>query len=232
MSTLAPIHARPDTTALLMAHAALRGEFARLAEACRAPGAEALRAGIAAHVALMLDLLHVHHEAEEDVLLPALSGAAPHLRPGLAGLAARRAALAVPVARVRVGLTGPLDRLAPPLEQLAEAVRTHLDAQEELCVDAIRTLLPLSAWERFDEARRWRVPPALRSRAAGVVLSYGSPEQLARVRATDSPLPDLPAFRALRAFRAVRHHLRSPLAAHHRRMRGVYGHLAAAGAGR
>ncbi|MFF4383812.1 hemerythrin domain-containing protein [Kitasatospora sp. NPDC001547] len=173
MSTLAPAHARPDTTGLLMAHAALRGEFARLSEACRAPGAEALRAGIAAHVALMLDLLYHHQEAEEDVLLPMLSGAAPHLRPGLAALAAQRAGLAVPAARVRVGLTGPLERLARPLAQLAEAVRGYLDAQEELCLDPIRTLLPLSAWERFDEARRWRVPPAVRSRAAGVVRSYG-----------------------------------------------------------
>ncbi len=33
MSTLAPIHARPDTTALLMAHAALRGVYGHLAAA-------------------------------------------------------------------------------------------------------------------------------------------------------------------------------------------------------
>ncbi|MFJ9443707.1 hypothetical protein ACIRRH_17795 [Kitasatospora sp. NPDC101235] len=48
MSTLAPVPARPGITALLTAHSALRGEFARLAGVCRAPGAEALRAGTAA----------------------------------------------------------------------------------------------------------------------------------------------------------------------------------------
>ncbi|MEU3559977.1 hypothetical protein [Kitasatospora sp. NPDC006786] len=36
MSTLAPIHDRPDTTALPVTHGALRGESARLTEACRA----------------------------------------------------------------------------------------------------------------------------------------------------------------------------------------------------
>ncbi|WP_030058027.1 MULTISPECIES: hemerythrin domain-containing protein [Streptomyces] len=223
MSTLAPIHARPDTTALLLCHAALRGEFARLAAACRAPGAEPLRAGITDHVALMLDVLHLLHEAEEDVLWPTLAGAAPYLRPELDALGAQRAALAVPIARVRLAAgtatttaatSDPLGRLADPLAELATAVRAYLAAKEEVCLDAIHSLLPMSAWERFDEARRWCVPPAEQSRVEGVLLSYGSPEQLAHLRATTGRLQGFLA-------------LRLTLPAHHRRMRGVYGHLAA-----
>ncbi len=157
MSTLAPIHARPDTTALLLCHAALRGEFARLAAACRAPGAEPLRAGITDHVALMLDVLRLLHEAEEDVLWPTLAGAAPYLRPELDALGAQRAALAVPIARVRLAAgtatttaatSDPLGRLADPLAELATAVRRYLAAKEEVCLDAIHSLLPMSAWER------------------------------------------------------------------------------------
>ncbi|RKT12114.1 hemerythrin HHE cation binding domain-containing protein [Streptomyces sp. 1114.5] len=245
MSTLAPIHARPDTTALLLSHTALRGEFARLAIACRAPGAEPLRAGITDHVALMLGVLRHLHEAEEDVLWPMLAAAAPYLRPELDVLEAQRAALATPVTRVRLALTStaltstattgtaatstattgtaatstaatgaPLDQLADPLTELAAAVRTYLAAKEEACLDAIHALLPMSAWERFEEARRWCVPPADQSRVEGVLLSYGSPEQLAHLRATTSRLRGFIAFRLT-------------LPAHHRRMRGVYGHLAA-----
>ncbi|GHF56367.1 hypothetical protein GCM10018790_37950 [Kitasatospora xanthocidica] len=216
MSTLAPIHARPDTTALLLSHAALRGEFARLAEACRAPGAEALRAGITDHLALVLDVLRLLHEAEEDVLWPALSGAAPCLRPELGALAAERASLAVPLARVRVASAGPPDRLADRLREAGEAVAAYLTVKEGLCLEGIRAFLPMSAWERFEETRRWRIPPSLRSRVEGLLLSYGSPEQLAHLRATGGRLQSYLAFRRT-------------LPAHHRRMRAVYGHLPAGG---
>lgn len=69
MSAPAPIPARPGTTALLTARSALRGESARLAGACRAPGAGARRAGIAAFRAVRAfrPTLPVHHRRTRRV---------------------------------------------------------------------------------------------------------------------------------------------------------------------
>src|SRR4051794_41894853 len=74
---------QPDLSGFLIAHAGMRQEFGLLAAAAREHMDPERRQLWESQVALVLDVLHHHHTAEDDTLWPMLRARAPEAVPTL-----------------------------------------------------------------------------------------------------------------------------------------------------
>src|SRR3954470_8398660 len=74
---------QPDLSGFLIAHAGMRQEFGLLAAAAREHLDPERRQLWESQVALVLDVLHHHHTAEDDTLWPMLRARAPEAVPTL-----------------------------------------------------------------------------------------------------------------------------------------------------
>src|SRR4051794_41889010 len=74
---------QPDLSGFLIAHSGMRQEFGLLAAAAREHMDPERRQLWESQVALVLDVLHHHHTAEDDTLWPMLRARAPEAVPTL-----------------------------------------------------------------------------------------------------------------------------------------------------
>ncbi|RZS79951.1 hemerythrin HHE cation binding domain-containing protein [Motilibacter rhizosphaerae] len=137
-----------DVRDMLVVHTALLREF-RLAPAAvsRTPDGDRRQArAVAGHLRFVGDMLHHHHEGEDELLWPLLVERAPDRARLLADGEAQHAALDLAltdVARLRDAWAaapdaGRRDALAARLETLSGLLRDHLDLEE-------RDVLPVAA---------------------------------------------------------------------------------------
>ena len=140
----------PDLSGFLIAHAGMRREFGRLADAARRPF-DTDRLGLwEQQVALVLDVLHHHHTAEDDTIWPTLRMRAPEAIETLDELEAQHG-LIDPVIDRAGDATRPVTERADALQELHELINAHLDLEESVAVPLIRRHVTVAEWEALGE---------------------------------------------------------------------------------
>jgi Hemerythrin HHE cation binding domain len=141
---------RTDLAGFLLAHAAMRVEYGRLAGACRRVRDAEHAELIESQIALTLELLHHHHTVEDELVWPMLLERVPAARSALAALEAEHGRIDPLIERA--GDTRiPLAERAATLQELHEALNAHLDAEERDAVPLLQLHLSRQDWERVEE---------------------------------------------------------------------------------
>ena len=139
-----------DLSGFLIAHAGMRQEFGLLAAAAREP-MDAERRRLWEHqVALVLDVLHHHHTAEDDTIWPMLRERAPEAIAALDRLEADHTRID-PMLAGAADTSRPLADRADLLDGLHVLINTHLDLEESVAVPLIREHVTLAEWDALAE---------------------------------------------------------------------------------
>src|SRR3954453_23942503 len=128
---------QPDLSGFLIAHSGMRQEFGLLAAAAREHMGPERRQLWESQVALVLDVLHHHHTAEDDTLWPMLRARAPEAVPTLDRLEAEHAPTN-PLVAAAGDVSHPISARADALKQLPELINAHLDLEEVVAVPLMR----------------------------------------------------------------------------------------------
>jgi hypothetical protein len=139
-----------DMSGFLIAHAGMRQEFGLLARVAAQP-LDADRARLVEEqLAMVLEVLHHHHTAEDDTIWPTLVARAPSAAPDLDALEADHARLD-PLIAAAGDTTRPLPERAPVLAELHELINAHLDREEATAVPLIRAHMTVAEWDALAE---------------------------------------------------------------------------------
>lgn len=149
-------------------HRTLRATFdesARLIRAETDPAPERV-AFLADHVTLTLDLLHVHHEGEDEQLWPVLVERAPAEAEMVREVADQHSGVDGSIQQVRALLAawraapdaGSRDALADALENLTVTLCAHLDDEERLVVPLAAVTMTQDEWNAIGEHARSSIP--------------------------------------------------------------------------
>jgi Hemerythrin HHE cation binding domain len=122
-----------ELSGFLSMHQGFRAEFGRLAIACRSPRGAAHEELLEEQLALVLDVLHLHHTHEDVHLWPFLLERSPESAPDLDALEEEHEVLAPLIDAAHDGSV-PLPHRAGVLEELHRAVGEHLDHEERVGV--------------------------------------------------------------------------------------------------
>jgi len=136
----------PNLTGFLLAHSAMRQEFGMLAEVAGQPLDERRAALFEDQVAMVLEVLHHHHTAEDDTIWPALRKRHPTARAGLDELEADHDAID-PLIRAAGDRNLPLAGRAAVLRDLHERINLHLDREEAVAVPLISKHITVTEWD-------------------------------------------------------------------------------------
>jgi hemerythrin-like domain-containing protein len=190
-----------DTRDMLIVHAAFRREF-RLASALVSGVADGdvARAGVvAAHIKLLIDLLHIHHGGEDRLLWPRLRQRIPDgdarvleiMEGQHEGIDADLRSLSQPLTSWgRHAGRQDRDRVAQVLTDLHSRLEEHLrDEEEQLLPLAERHLTPSEWGELAEEIKK--VPARQLPIAFGMVMYEGDPDVVANILAEAPLLPRL-----------------------------------------
>jgi len=175
--------AQPDLSGFLIAHAGMRQEFGLLAATAYEPMDGERRQLWESQVALVLDVLHHHHTAEDDTIWPMLRARAPEAIPTLDQLESEHAHID-PLLAAAGDVSHPIAARADALQQLHELINAHLDLEEAVAVPLIRAHVTLAEWEALGERAiremgRRRLPTIY-----GWYASAGNAEQVAAALAS------------------------------------------------
>jgi hypothetical protein len=122
-----------ELNGFLSMHQGFRAEFGRLALACRTPRDPAHEALLEEQLALVLDVLHLHHTHEDDHLWPYLLRCSPGSATDLDALEAEHEVLA-PLIDAAHDARVPLPERAGVLDELHRVLNAHLDHEERVGV--------------------------------------------------------------------------------------------------
>lgn len=147
---------KPETQQMKVIHRVMRREFALLPDLIAAvPDGDLARARLlGGHLKLVLDMLHEHHEAEDELLWPLLGARVPLEQDLIAVMEKQHEAIAEAVDGVAAQLPawtadanpGARDRLAGALRDLGPALTEHLDLEEESVLPLIHEHLTVPEW--------------------------------------------------------------------------------------
>ncbi len=187
---------RADTRDMVIVHAALLREL-RLTPGLvqQAATADARRVTlIAHHVQLVLDLLHHHHEGEDDLLWPVLS---QRLGPGegeTAAMTAQHAAIAALIATAtqllpewRVAPADHTTALTTTLHTLHAAAQEHLQAEETTVLPLVERHITEAEWHGVGEAAMAAIPKSKLPMVTGMI-AHGNDPQLVALLLAAAPL--------------------------------------------
>jgi hypothetical protein len=176
-----------DLTNFLMAHAGMRAEFGRLAEATRVVRDEPHADLLESQLALVLHVLHHHHTVEDELVWPPLVARVPEHAQLLQDLEDQHIHID-PLIQAAGDVRVPLAQRADTLQALHEALNSHLDQEERDALPLIVSYLTRAEWERVEEVAGGNIG---RKRLPLIYgwLTSAAPEDL-RLRATAGvPLP-------------------------------------------
>ena len=122
-----------ELSGFLSMHQGFRAEFGRLAVAGRAPRDAAHEALLEEQLALVLDVLHLHHTHEDVHLWPYLLERSPGSAADLDALEEEHENLA-PLIDAAHDTTAPLGERAAVIDELHRTVNDHLDHEERVAV--------------------------------------------------------------------------------------------------
>jgi hypothetical protein len=163
---------RPETAQMVVIHRALRREFGMLPGLFAAPGDKTL---LTRHVRLLLGMLHEHHEAEDELLWPALHARAPLADDLITTMGRQHAAVAEAVGRVE----REMDEAS--LKELHDVLVEHLDLEESTVLPLIHEHLTVDEWHAPQEHAMKHGPAGLTDKLllAGLVLEDATPREQA-----------------------------------------------------
>ena len=122
-----------ELSGFLAMHQGFRAEFGRLAVACRVPRDSAHEALLEEQLALVLDVLHLHHTHEDVHLWPYLLDREPGASADLDALEEEHEVLA-PLIDAAHDSSVPLPDRAAVLDELHDVLNAHLDHEERVGV--------------------------------------------------------------------------------------------------
>jgi len=182
---------KPETQQMKVIHRVLRREFAQLpgliAEVSVGDTARARLLGD--HLSLALDMLHEHHEAEDELLWPVLSErvllekdliTVMEMQHGAIADAVDIVAAELPAWRADAGAAA-RDRLVDSLRALGPALTEHLDLEEEEVLPLIHDHLTVPEWLAPQKHAMKHGPKTLTGKLtlAGMVLEDATPRERA-----------------------------------------------------
>jgi hemerythrin-like domain-containing protein len=139
-----------EMSGFLIAHAGMRQEFGLLAKAAAGPLEPSRAALVEDQIAMVLEVLHHHHTAEDDTIWPTLLARVPAAAADLDALEAEHARIDPLISAA--GDTGrPLAERAPVLAELHELINAHLDREEATAVPLIRRHITVAEWDALTE---------------------------------------------------------------------------------
>ncbi|MFJ6074004.1 hemerythrin domain-containing protein [Streptomyces sp. NPDC093065] len=182
---------KPEIQQMKVIHRVMRREFAQLPDLVAAVGAgDTARARLLGeHLSLVLDMLHEHHEAEDELLWPVLVQRVPLKKDLIAvmetqhqaiGDAVDAVAARLPAWTAQAGATA-RDLLAGALRDLGPALTEHLDLEEEEVLPLIHDHLTVPEWLAPQKHAMKHGPRTLTGKLtlAGMVLEDATPRERA-----------------------------------------------------
>lgn len=182
---------KPETGQMKVIHRAMTREFALLPDQIRRVGdGDPVRASVVgAHLTLLLDMLHEHHEAEDELLWPLLHQRAPLENDLIEAMEGQHRALAEAIAAVRslqqswtrAADAAAGEALAAALHRLTGSLAEHLTLEEERVLPLIHDHLTVAEWEAPQKHAMKHGPRRLGDKLvlAGVVLETATPRERA-----------------------------------------------------
>ena len=173
---------KPEIEQMKVIHRALRREYAQLpGSVAAAPAGDTARARrLAAHLTLVLGMLHEHHEAEDELIWPVLLLRVPVEGDLIATMEKQHHAIAEAVETVTAVLPAwtadanadARDRLAATLRDVDAALSEHLDLEEGEVLPLVHEHLTVPEWLAPQKHAMQHGPKALSSKLmlVGVVL--------------------------------------------------------------
>ncbi len=186
-----------DTRDMVIVHAAMLRELRLAPGLVRGAATAGTRrvARIADHVQLLLDLLHHHHEGEDELLWPVL---AQRLGPGegethaMEAQHARIATLIASAARVlhpwRAAPTDHTATLVTTLHDLYAAAEGHLRAEETTVLPLVERHVTEAEWHKVGEAAMASLPKPKLPMITGMI-AYGNDPALVALLLAAAPRP-------------------------------------------
>jgi hemerythrin-like domain-containing protein len=164
MTAQTPIEVRD----MAIVHRTLRTTFNESAQLVRAETdpTPARVAFLSNHIALTLDLLHLHHDGEDEKLWPVLTKRAPDEAEMVREVADQHAAVDSSIGQIRALLaawrespnSSAQGALADSLESLTEVLSAHLDDEERLVVPLAAVTMTQDEWNAIGEHARASIP--------------------------------------------------------------------------
>ena len=189
-----------DVRDMIVVHTAMLREF-RLAPAAvrRVPEDSTRRArAVARHLAFVCDMLHHHHQGEDDLLWPLLRDRVPaSARPVLDEVEDQHAGIDATLSTVTaarhawVHTPGDAQReaLAAALDQLYVLLKAHLDLEESAVLPLAASVLTESEWGAVGEAGAASMPKSALVLAIGMFAYEGDPAVLQAMLAHAPAIP-------------------------------------------
>ncbi|SDR72486.1 Hemerythrin HHE cation binding domain-containing protein [Nocardioides scoriae] len=195
-------HAEVDTRDMVVVHTAMLREFRLLSGAVAgvADGDRVQARVVEDHLRLVCDLLHHHHEGEDELLWPLMYGRLPaNLRPLLERAEAQHEGLhealgAVGVARhawIENASTVSRDALVQALESLSVLLTEHLDDEERNLLPLAATYLTAAEWHAIGEHGAASTPKPALPLVFGMFAYEGDPVVLKAMLASAPLVPRL-----------------------------------------
>jgi hemerythrin-like domain-containing protein len=142
---------------------------------------------VAAHLNFMVDALHHHHAAEDELAWPVLIARAPMRGDEIARMGEQHEGIAAAINRVQADLSAwtktvdrsTRDELLGSVTELANRVVQHLDDEERNAVPVIEEHMTQSEWQAAIKrgAAFLSSHPRLGIVLGGLVLDYASPDE-------------------------------------------------------
>lgn len=187
-----------DTREMVAVHSAFRREFREAPALIRgvAAGDRPRVAAVGAHVQLMLEMLHHHHEGEDRLVWPKLQRRVPADLAPIVELMERqhvgvhagldRATEALAAWRVSAA-EADRDELATALERVTGPLVEHLDAEEEQLLPIAAQHLSQEEWDELGKEGMAGVPKKQLAAVFGMIMADADPVVIRQMLASAPP---------------------------------------------
>ncbi|GHB11666.1 hypothetical protein GCM10010330_77180 [Streptomyces tendae] len=182
---------KPEIQQMKVIHRVMRREFAQLPDLVANVGVgDKVRARLLGeHLSLVLDMLHEHHEAEDELLWPVLVQRVPLKKDLIAVMETQHQAIGDAVEAVAARFpewtaqagAAARDLLTDALRDLGPALTEHLDLEEEEVLPLIHDHLTVPEWLAPQKHAMKQGPKTLTGKLtlAGMVLEDATPRERA-----------------------------------------------------
>jgi hemerythrin-like domain-containing protein len=189
-----------DAQDMKLVHRVFRREFDAIPELIAAvPAGDTARAKlVAGHVTFMVEGLHHHHAAEDELAWPILLARAPAQHAEIERMEAQHGDIATAIVRVESDISewtkaadrSAADQLLESVAELSQRIVEHLDDEERNAVPIIEQHLTEAEWKAAVErgASFLSKHPRMGIVLGGLVLDYASPDEQRKFLA-GVPLP-------------------------------------------
>ncbi|MCW2632619.1 MAG: Hemerythrin cation binding domain protein [Pseudonocardia sp.] len=169
-----------DLSGFLAAHRSMRVEYGRLADVTTTPRDAAHEALIDDQTAVFLDLLHQHHQGEDELLWPRLRERVPERVADLDLLEEEHHKID-PLLQAAGDKSHSRESRAAALAELHALINQHLDDEERIALPLICEYITPQEWEDVGKQAVAKMSPKQRKIAFGHSAVLADPAELAEL---------------------------------------------------